>query len=127
MVIKPATAKVTNLDAAFDAAPIETTGGPAIWATVTIDYRLDGLTPTVSIRVPIPWNEHETEAERRGAALRCARQLIDHACRAAGVRAWEAESAADLADEILPAALEGIAQELGLATPATRSRRRSNS
>jgi hypothetical protein len=125
MVIKSATAKATNLDTAFDAVPVETPDGPAIWATVMIGYALGGLTPTVSIRVPVPWNEHETETERRGLALRYARQLIDHACRAAGLQPVEAQPVAGLVDAVLPTALEGVTQELGLETPTTRPRSRS--
>ena len=54
MVLKLSTAKVTDLDAAFDAAPVETADGPIIWATVTIEYAISGLSPALSIKVPVP-------------------------------------------------------------------------
>jgi hypothetical protein len=91
------------------------------------DYILSGLTPTVTIRVPVPWNQRDTPEERKSKASRCARQLIDHACRAAGVGAAETEmdhsSVEDVLDAVTPTALEGLAQELGLATPTVQPRR----
>jgi len=124
MAIKPSTAKVIDLDAAFDAAPIETAEGLAIWATVTIEYALAGLRPTVSIRVPVPWNENESHDRRRSQALRCARQLIEHACRAAGIGPQEPETGMDTIaaaiEAIVPPALEGVTQELGLTKPTRK-------
>lgn len=129
MAIKPSAAKVIDLDTAFDAAPVETTEGLAIWATVTIEYTLAGLTPSVNIRVPVPWNENEGHQSRRSQALRCARQLIEHACRAVGIEPQEAdtsvEAIADAIEEIAPRALEGVTQELGLAKPTTKPKQRN--
>jgi hypothetical protein len=116
-MIRPSTAKITDFETSFDAAPIASAEGEIVWADVRIDYRLSGLAPRVTIRVPVPWNADESAAQRKAAALRCARELIDHACRAAGVNQGEPET---------DGALEGIAQELGLAPPKTapsRSRR----
>jgi hypothetical protein len=78
--------------------------------------------------VPVPWNQRDTPEERKSKALRCARQLIDHACRAAGVDAAETEMhdssvEEDVLDAVTPIALEGIAQELGSATPTIKRRR----
>jgi hypothetical protein len=116
-MIKPSTVKITDFETSFDAAPAASDEGEVLWADVRIDYRLSGLTPKVTIRVPIPWNPNESIAQRKSAALRCARELIDHACRASGLHQMaEAESGP----------LEGIAQELGLVPPKTapsRSRR----
>lgn len=127
MALKPSTAKITDFETSFDAVPVASAEGDVIWADVRIDYILSGLTPTVTIRVPVPWNEGDTPEERKSKALRCARQLIDHACRAAGVGAAETETDDSRVEEILdavtPTALEGLAQELGLATPTAKPRR----
>jgi hypothetical protein len=126
MVPKPATAKITDFETSFDAVPVSTPDGDVIWADVRIDYILSGLTPCVTIRVPVPWSERDTAEERKARALRCARQLIDHACRAAGVGAAEADvgetGIAEALDAATPTALEGIAQELGLAKPTAAPR-----
>jgi hypothetical protein len=123
---KLAAAKITDFETSFDAVPVSTPDGEVIWADVRIDYILSGLTPCVTIRVPVPWSEQDGVDERKSKALRCARQLIDHACRAAGVAAPEAEGEADTIMEVLdaatPSALEGIAQELGLAKPTAQPR-----
>lgn len=127
MALKPSTAKITDFETSFDAVPVASAEGEVIWADVRIDYILLGLTPMVTIRVPVPWNAGETADERKSKALRCARQLIDHACRAAGVAAAESEINDSPVEEVLeavtPTALEGIAQELGLAAPTATPRR----
>jgi len=83
---------------------------------------LAGLTPTVTIRVPIPWDNGESAEMRKSKALRFARELIDHACQAAGAGAAEPKSRPKwVMDDIAPA-LEGITRELGLAEPTTRSK-----
>ena len=113
---KPAAPKITDFETTFDAVPVAVVGGEVIWADVRIDYLLSGLAPSVVIRVPVPWNESETVEERKGRALRCARELIDHACRAAGVPSEEdsvSPSPAERLDAATPAVLEGIARELG--------------
>jgi hypothetical protein len=37
--------------------------GRNIWADVRINYILCGLTPMITIRVPVPWNERDTPEE----------------------------------------------------------------
>jgi hypothetical protein len=127
MALKPSTAKITDFETSFDALPVASAEGDVIWADVRIDYILAGLTPAVTIRVPVPWNERDTPDERKSKALRCARELIDQACRAAGVAAAENRiddsPVEDVLDAVMPTALEGIAQELGLATPTVKPRR----
>jgi hypothetical protein len=127
MALKPSTAKITEFETTIDAVPVASAEGEIVWADVRIDYILSGLTPTVTIRVPVPWNERDTPDERKSKALRYARQLIDHACRAAGVAAAETgiddSSVEEVLDAVTPTALEGIAQELGLATPTAKPRR----
>lgn len=127
MALKPSTAKITDFETSFDAVPVGSVEGEVIWADVRIDYVLSGLTPTVTIRVPVPWNERDTPDERKSNALLCARRLIDHACRAAGVGAAETEiddsRIEEVLDAVAPKALEGIAQELGLAAPSSKPRR----
>lgn len=127
MALKPSTAKITDSETSFDAVPVASAEGEVIWADVRIDYILSGLTPTVTIRVPLPWNESDTSEERKSKALRCARQLIDHACRAAGVGSAETgiddNPVEEVIDAVTPTALAGLAQELGLATPTAKPRR----
>ena len=129
MPIKPAAAKITDLDTTIEAVPSDTPEGPIVWATVRIEYTLSGLAPLVTIRVPVPYKEGDSEMERRAEAIRCARQLIDHACRAAGVGAAEPETADDNSLEnaieaVTPSVLEGITQELGLAKPTRQPRQK---
>jgi hypothetical protein len=127
MALKPSTAKITDFETSLDAVSVASAEGEVIWADVRIDYILSGLTPTVIIRVPVPWNDLETSEERKSKALRCARQLIDHACRAAGMGVAETEiddsPAEQVLDAVMPTALEVIAQELGLAKPTAKPRR----
>lgn len=125
-------AKVTDLEISFEAVPVQSAAGMMVWAEVQIAYTLSDLEPIVSIRVPIPWNDGDTPAERKGRTLRYARHLIDHACRAGGVGAHERAEASmieDAVDAIAPPAYAGLAQELGLAKPANepRQQRRSKS
>ena len=91
MMLKVSGAKIVDLDVSLDATPVDTRLGPVVWASVTIQYTLAGLSPCVTIRVPLPWREGETTQDRRAEALRCARQLIDHACRATGAMPEEDE------------------------------------
>jgi hypothetical protein len=119
MELRPNSAKVVDLATNFDQAPMDTPIGPILWATVRIAYTLAGLAPTVDIRVPIPFEASETETERRAQALRSARLLIDHACRAAGI--VPEETSGDPVDaliaDVVPSALEGVSQELGISEP----------
>lgn len=126
MVLKPSSAKVIDLSAAFDVGPEQSAEGPIVWATVRIVYSLQGLSPDIAIRVPVPWNAQDTQEQRYAQALRSARQLIEHACRAVGVAPAEAGSdlIEDVVEAITPAALEGVAQELGLASPSVKQKSR---
>src|ERR1700754_1736637 len=103
MALKPSTAKITDFETSFDAVPVASAEGDVIWADVRVDYVLSGLTPTVTIRVPVPWSERDTSEERKSKALRCARHLIDHACRAAGMGAIETGTGDSPADDVLDA------------------------
>jgi hypothetical protein len=110
MAINPATAKVTELEISLDAVPVSSAAGMIAWADVQITYMLSDLAPIVTIRVPVPWNDSETLGERKGRALRSARQLIDHACRAAGVGAPEPEMSnliENAVDAVTPPPLAG--------------------
>ena len=126
MALKPSTAKIIDLDTSVDVVPVETREGQVVWATVKMEYTLAGLNPTVTICVPVPFRDGDTQDERRAQALRCARGLIDHACRAAGVGPTEAEPeplAESMVETVEPSGLEGIAQELGLAEPTQAPKR----
>lgn len=122
MALKPDSVLVTDLDTAFDAVPVEGPEGLVLWATVKIEYVMAGLIPVVTIRAPVPYDPDEPEDRRRSKALRCARQLIDHACQVAGSVPGEAEkqTPAEIIDDVVPSVLEGVAQELGLAAPTKR-------
>lgn len=120
MALKPSAAKVIDLDATFDTAPVESREGPLLWATVRIAYTLQGLSPDIAIRVPISWNAQDSQEQRRDQALRAARQLIDHACRAVA----PADVESDSLEDIIRTPLEGIAQELGLTNPTSHPKPR---
>lgn len=126
MEIKPNTAKVVDLSTRFETMPIDTDVGPVLWADVEITYILAGLTPTVDIRVPVPFEAGDSDAERKRQALRNARLLIDHACKAAsvdtGTAVDPAEHMGETLDAVTPSMLEGIVQELGLASPTSKPR-----
>src|SRR3954471_2853907 len=90
--LKITSARVVNLETSLDAVPVDTPAGPVQWAIVTIDYTLAGLAPSVTIRVPMAWEPDRSPEQRGAAALRSARQLIDHACKAFGTTAEPGES-----------------------------------
>ena len=121
--ITPNAAKVADLSTRFEALPEQTEIGPILWADVEITYVLAGLNPTVAIRVPIPFKEGEVDADRKRQALRNARLLIDHACQVGGVTtdAPVSTKVQDAIEEMLPASLKGVAQELGLTPPTTKA------
>jgi hypothetical protein len=116
--------KITDFETSFDALPVATPSGEVLWADVRIDYVLPGgLAPQVTIRVPVPYSVNDTADLRRSKALRNARELIDHACRAAGGvdsddRTREAGGQAG-PDASSDTGFQGIAQELGLTSPTT--------
>lgn len=127
MQIKPDSAKVIDLSTRFETLPVDTEVGPVLWADVEITYTLVGLTPTVDIRVPVPFEKDDSDAQRKSQALRNARLLIDHACQAAGVGRSEfpppVETVAETFDAATSSVLEGIVQELGFASPTAKPRR----
>ena len=116
-------AKIVDFETSFDAAPVATAEGEMIWAEVRILYTASGLNPAVSIRVPVAWRADETHEQRKSAVLRAARDLIDHACRASGLSPPEASVSA-MIEDVLPPTLAGLTQELGLAPPAARPKRK---
>ena len=120
--LKPNTAHVVELSTRFETLPVDTEAGPVLWADIRIAYTLAGLDPTVDIRVPVPFEAGETDAQRKAKALHSARLLIDHACRGAGIRADLSVSASvqGAIEGIIPTSLEGVAQELGLISPTTK-------
>ena len=122
MATKPTAAKILDFETTLDVSPVPSADGEVIWADVRIEYILSDLKPTVTIRLPIPWREQDSPEERKAQALRFARQLIDHACLAAGVPAGNPVGlATDDERDGGPSALKGLAQELGLAAPTTKS------
>lgn len=122
MELKPNSAKVIDIETALDAVPIETGIGPILWATVRIDYAMVGLSPHVDIRVPIPFEPGQNDAERGRQALRNARLLIDHACHSSGIppENYSTKDFQGYVAEMLPASLQGVAQELGITEPTSQ-------
>lgn len=118
MIAKLPTAKIIDLRAVLAKEPVVTTAGPILWATVEIKYSCATADPSVSIRVPIPWSAGETDLECRDKALRFARQLIDQACVAMQLTVTETNSGTTTVP-----VFQGLAQELGLAAPATNPNR----
>lgn len=125
MPIKPSSAKITDFETSFDAAPVSTPEGDVIWADVRIDYLVSGLTPMVTIRVPVPWRDADSAEARKSLALRCARELIDHACMASGIASPQPPTSGIIQtlEDFVPSSLEGVAQELGLAKPSTQPKK----
>jgi hypothetical protein len=80
MIESLSNAKLIDLTAYADRAPAGTEAGPVIWMTVDLNYRLLGLCPSISIRVPVEWVEGETAERRYIRTLRAVRELLDHAC-----------------------------------------------
>lgn len=120
MELKPQTAKVVGLTTSFDPTTIEPSLGPLVWATVHIDYALAGLSPSVTIRVPVAVDPGTAETELHGQALRNARLLIDHACRASGI--GTEEPVAHPVDALIEDVV-GLSQELGLTNPTAQPKR----
>jgi hypothetical protein len=94
---------------------------------VKMEYALADLNPTVTIYVPVPWKADESSDQRRSRALRCARQLIEHACRASGFGpsepTFEDNSIGISSEATTSRASEGIAQEPGFPDPADQPKR----
>jgi len=105
-------AKIVDLRTLLDPDLTLASGCPVRWAEVEILYASGQFRPAVSIRIPVPWKETDTDDELRAFALRIARQLIDHACVALG----DQPNAGVLEGTVL----EGISQELGLSSPRTQ-------
>jgi hypothetical protein len=118
MELKPQSAQVVGLTTSIDPEAVSTGLGPVVWATVRIDYMLAGLSPSVAIRVPIAVEAGQGEGECRAQALRNARALIDHACRASGIAPEEPGPMEALIEE-----MQGISQELGITRPTAQPKR----
>jgi hypothetical protein len=125
MPLMPASAKVTEIEVSHDVVPVEIEGISVMWANVTIHYALQGSSPEITIRVPVEVDSNSSPGGRRAQALQSARALLNHACTAPGMtgseKCNETENPAPNGREAGP--LEGLAQELGLVSPRTRSSR----
>jgi hypothetical protein len=104
--MRMAAVKITELVTTVDSTVFQTATGPMAWGTVEIFYVSDGLEPQVTVRVPVPVYETQSDEERRTEALRRARKLIDHACVTVGPSPGESSSAGEM--------LEGLSEELGI-------------
>jgi hypothetical protein len=105
--------KITELMTRVDDTVFQTSTGPMAWGTVEIFYVSDGLEPQVTVKVPIPVYETQSDEERRAETLRRARKLIDHAC--VTMPPAESSSAGEM--------LEGLSEELGILPPTTKPKR----
>ena len=110
-------AKITDLVTTVDTTVVESSAGPRLWATVEICYASEGLEPRVSIRVPVPAFEIQSDEERRAEAVRRARMLINHACITMGPDTGQG------VEEVVV----GLAEELGLMSPTASPTRGSHS
>jgi len=104
-----ASPKITDLVTTVETEIVQSQNGPVVWGAVEICYSAEGLEPRVSIRVPVPAYENQSDEQRRSEALRRARKLIDHACGAI--------QPSEEPPQDIPEMLTGIAQELGLMPP----------
>jgi hypothetical protein len=101
--------KIVDFETNFDAAPVITQNGEIIWGEVRIVYTVSGIEPTVTIRVPVPWEANQTSEQRKSEGLRATRELIDHACRASALQSGRLEkSAGEMVEDVLPSALAGL-------------------
>jgi hypothetical protein len=84
MALDLQSAKVNELTAMIDFKPVpkEQEEAKVIWATVQIYYDFVGLTPDISIHVPVQWRQGTSSSSIKAEALRSARDLLDHACSA---------------------------------------------
>ncbi len=125
MPLKPASAKVTEIEVSHDVVLVEVDGTSVVWANVTIHYALQGTTQEITIRVPVEVDSNSSPEGRRAQALQSARALLNLACTAPGMtgveKCDENENSAPNSMEAAP--LEGLAQELGLASRRTRPSR----
>lgn len=106
---KQPAARLTDLVTTIDSEITPSSAGPVVWATVDLCYASDGLEPRVSIRVPVPAFETQSDEQRRAEALRRARKLIDHACITMGPQPEVSQSAQEV--------LVGLAEEIGFLSP----------
>lgn len=113
MTTKEHPAQVTDLVATLESETFQAASGPMTWATVEICYRWNELDPKVTIKVPVPVYDSQSDEQRREEALRRARKLIDHACSAVGSTPTAAFS--------LFETLEGLAEEFGVVPPKASS------
>ena len=119
MASKLPSAKITDLVTTVDSAVFAAPAGPMAWGTVEICYSSEGLEPKVIIKVPVPAQPAQSEAQQRAEALRRARKLIDHACTAIQFLPEAAQETAQDAAQDSAEMLEGLAEELGIRAPTT--------
>lgn len=104
-------AKLVDLVTTVESEIIPSPAGPVVWATVDLCYASDGMDPRVSIKVPVPAFETQSDEQRRAEALRRARKLIDHACGAIAPPPQVSQSPQEI--------LAGLAEEIGFLSPRT--------
>jgi hypothetical protein len=112
MASKLPTAKMIDLVTTVDTEVVHSATGPMVWGSVEIYYASDGLEPKVTIKIPIPAFDTQSDEQRRTETLRRARKLIDHACLT-----MEPQTEPQSVGEFI----EGLAEELGVVPPTTSS------
>ncbi|MDB6111901.1 MAG: hypothetical protein JWR69_3651 [Pedosphaera sp.] len=110
-------AKIVDLVTTLDTAVIQSASGPMVWGTVDISYASEGLEPRVSIKVPVPAFDSQSDEQRRTETLRRARKLIHHACVTMEPQPGEASHFQE--------SLVGLAEELGILSPTASPTRSS--
>jgi hypothetical protein len=104
-------AKLVDLVTTLDTEVLQSDSGPVVWGTVDLTYASEGMEPRVSIKVPVPAYDTESDEQRRSETLRRARKLIHHACVTMEPEPAETSQ--------LQETLLGLAEEPGLVAPAT--------
>jgi hypothetical protein len=110
-------AKIVDLVTTLDTEVVQSGSGPVVWGTVDISYASEGLEPRVSIRVPVPAFDSESDEQRRTETIRRARKLIHHACVTMEPQLADASQFQET--------LLGLAEELGVIAPTASPTRNS--
>jgi hypothetical protein len=115
MATRFSTPKITDLVTTLDSEIVQSASGPMAWGAVEIFYASEGLEPRLTIKVPVPVFETQSDEERRAEVIRRARKLIDHACMTMEPQLSASQRVAEV--------LEGFAEELGVLAPTSAPER----
>jgi hypothetical protein len=124
MGLNPATANVTEVRVYCDRAVTVRSGASILWATVEIYYSLQGMTPDITIRLPVECKHVVGSDACRTKVLQSARALLKHIYSSVAMTSDGAMAGNGLVTDQIGkrerSRLEGQSQEWGLATPTTK-------